>query len=87
MEMASLKEVEPLTGYVRGGVTVMAEQARSSPLMWTRQSSCSTWCRSRRECAGCHCLMKPADYLRATGATLADLTKIVRDAAGSEAGG
>jgi hypothetical protein len=32
-------------------------------------------------------LMAPADYLRAAGATLADLTKILRSAAGSEAGG
>jgi Cys-tRNA(Pro)/Cys-tRNA(Cys) deacylase len=36
---------------------------------------------------GVQLLMKPADYLRATGATLADLTRILRNAAGNEAGG
>ena len=39
VELASLKEVEPLTGYVRGGVTVMAAKT-SSLLMWMRRSNC-----------------------------------------------
>ena len=86
MELASLKEVEPLTGYVRGGVTVMA--ARTEFPAYVDETielfdvvSISAGVR------GVQLLMKPADYLRATGATLADLTKIVRSAAGSEAGG
>ena len=86
VELASLKEVEPLTGYVRGGVTVMA--ARTEFPAYVDETielfdvvSISAGVR------GVQLLMKPADYLRATGATLADLTKIVRSAAGSEAGG
>ena len=86
VELASLKEVEPLTGYVRGGVTVMA--ARTEFPAYVDETielfdvvSISAGVR------GTQLLMKPADYLRATGATLADLTKILRSAAGSEAGG
>jgi Cys-tRNA(Pro)/Cys-tRNA(Cys) deacylase len=36
---------------------------------------------------GTQLLMAPADYLRASKGTLADLTKILRSAAGAEAGG
>jgi Cys-tRNA(Pro)/Cys-tRNA(Cys) deacylase len=77
VEMASLRDVEPLTGYIRGGVTVMA--ARSSFPAYVDETielheviSISAGLR------GVQLLMTPADYLRATGATLADLTKILR---------
>jgi Cys-tRNA(Pro)/Cys-tRNA(Cys) deacylase len=73
-ELASLKEVEPLTGYIRGGVTVMA--ARKPFPAYTDETirlfdviSVSAGQR------GLQLLLAPADYLRATGATLADLTK------------
>jgi Cys-tRNA(Pro)/Cys-tRNA(Cys) deacylase len=86
VELASLKEVEPLTGYVRGGVTVMA--ARTDFPSYVDETielhevvSISAGLR------GVQLFMAPADYLRATGGTLADLTKILRGAESSEAGG
>lgn len=51
-EMVSLKDVQPLTGYVRGGVTVFGAK-KDFPSTWTRRWSCSMWCRYRRERAGC----------------------------------
>ena len=74
VELASLKEVEPLTGYVRGGVTVMA--ARTAFPAYTDETvelydiiSVSAGQR------GLQLVLSPADYLRATAATIADLTK------------
>ena len=79
VELASLKEVEPLTGYVRGGVTVMA--ARTGFPAYVDETielydviSISAGQR------GIQIVLSPADYLRATGATLADLTKIAHGA-------
>jgi Cys-tRNA(Pro)/Cys-tRNA(Cys) deacylase len=73
-ELASLKDVEPLTGYVRGGVTVMG--ARKPFPAWADETielhgviSVSSGQR------GLQLLLAPADYLRAANATLADLTK------------
>ena len=73
-ELAPLKEVEPLTGYIRGGVTVLA--ARKPFLAFADETielhdriSVSAGQR------GLQLLLAPADYLRATACTLADLTK------------
>ena len=86
VELASLKEVEPLTGYVRGGVTVMAAKT-PFPAYVDETIELHEVIAISAGVRGVQLLMKPADYLRATGATLADLTKILRDAAGAEAGG
>ena len=74
LDLASLKDVEPLTGYVRGGVTVLA--ARKSFRAFADETielfdiiSISAGMR------GLQLILKPEDYLRATDATLADLTK------------
>jgi len=74
VELAPLKEVETLTGYIRGGVTVMAARKpfpafADETLELFDVISVSTGQR------GLQVLLAPADYLRATGATLADLTK------------
>ena len=45
-EMASLKDVQPLTGYIRGGVTVFGAK-KAFPRSPMRRSSSSTWSRSR----------------------------------------
>lgn len=73
-ELASLKEVEPLTGYIRGGVTVLAAKKPfcafvDETIELFDQISISAGQR------GVQILLSPADYLRATDATLADLTK------------
>jgi Cys-tRNA(Pro)/Cys-tRNA(Cys) deacylase len=85
VELASLKEVEPLTGYVRGGVTVMAARTEfpayvDETIELHEVVSISAGLR------GVQLLMAPADYLRATGGKLADLTKILHSQASSEAG-
>jgi Cys-tRNA(Pro)/Cys-tRNA(Cys) deacylase len=73
-ELASLKEVEPLTGYIRGGVTVMGAKKpfpayADETIELFDQISISAGLR------GLQLLLAPADYLRAANATLADLTK------------
>jgi Cys-tRNA(Pro)/Cys-tRNA(Cys) deacylase len=73
-ELASLKEVEPLTGYIRGGVTVMAARkpfAAFADETIELHDVISVSAGQR----GLQLLLTPADYLRATAATLADLAK------------
>jgi Cys-tRNA(Pro)/Cys-tRNA(Cys) deacylase len=74
VELASLKEVEPLTGYVRGGVTVFA--ARTAFPAYVDETvelfdEISVSAGQR----GIQIVLSPADYIRAAGATIADLTK------------
>ncbi len=73
-ELAALKDVEPLTGYIRGGVTVLAAKKpfpafADETLELFDKISVSAGQR------GTQIVLSPADYLRATGATIADLTK------------
>ncbi len=75
-ELAALKEVEPLTGYVRGGVTVMAAKKplrafADETIEILEAISVSAGMR------GLQLVLAPADYLRAAEATVADLTKAV----------
>jgi Cys-tRNA(Pro)/Cys-tRNA(Cys) deacylase len=74
VELASLKEVEPLTGYVRGGVTVMAART-AFPAFADETIELHDIISVSAGLRGLQLLLSPADYLRATGATLADLTK------------
>jgi Cys-tRNA(Pro)/Cys-tRNA(Cys) deacylase len=72
--MVSLKEVEPLTGYVRGGVTVFGAKKNFAAFVDETIElfdliSVSAGTR------GTQLVLSPADYLRASTATLADLTK------------
>ncbi|HZQ43919.1 MAG TPA: Cys-tRNA(Pro) deacylase [Acidobacteriaceae bacterium] len=74
-ELAALKEVEPLTGYVRGGVTVLAAKKpfrafADETIELFDQISISAGQRGQQ------IVLAPSDYLRATKATLADLTKV-----------
>ena len=73
-ELASLKEVEPLTGYIRGGVTVLAAKKpfRSFADETIELFDIISISAGQR---GLQLILTPADYLRATNAELADLTK------------
>jgi Cys-tRNA(Pro)/Cys-tRNA(Cys) deacylase len=73
-ELASLKEVEPLTGYIRGGVTVMAAR-KPFPAYADETIELHDLISISAGQRGLQILLAPADYLRATNATLADLTK------------
>src|SRR5664279_1440766 len=73
VELASLKEVEPLTGYVRGGVTVMAART-SFPAYADETIELHDVVSVSAGQRGTQIVLAPADYLRATGAIIADLT-------------
>jgi Cys-tRNA(Pro)/Cys-tRNA(Cys) deacylase len=74
IELVAVKELQSLTGYIRGGVTVLGAK-KSFPVfadetieMWDR-ISVSAGVR------GTQIIISPQDYLRATGATLADIAR------------
>lgn len=74
VELASLKDVEPLTGYVRGGVTVMGAK-RQFPAFVDETIELFEVISVSAGQRGLQLLLSPADYLRAAEGTLADLTK------------
>ena len=73
-ELASLKDVEPLTGYIRGGVTVLAAKKPFRPFADETIELFDIISISAGQ-RGLQLLLAPADYLRSTNATLADLTR------------
>jgi Cys-tRNA(Pro)/Cys-tRNA(Cys) deacylase len=75
-ELASLKEVEPLTGYIRGGVTVMAAK-KPFPAFADETMELFDVISVSAGQRGLQLILSPADYLKASEANLADLTKAV----------
>ena len=73
-ELAALKDVEPLTGYIRGGVTVMAAK-KPFPAFADDTIQLFDVISVSAGQRGLQLLLAPADYLRAANATLADLTR------------
>ena len=73
-ELASLKDVEPLTGYIRGGVTVMGAR-KPFPAFADETIELFDIISVSAGLRGLQLILSPADYLRASEATLADLTK------------
>ena len=74
MELAPLREVEPLTGYVRGGVTGLAAR-KAFPAFAEEAIELHDRISVSAGQRGLQLVLAPADYLRATGCTLADLTR------------
>ena len=74
-ELAALKDVEPLTGYVRGGVTVLAARKPFPAFVDETLELFDTVSVSAGQ-RGLQLLLSPANYLRATGAVVADLTRM-----------
>ena len=74
LELASLKQVEPLTGYIRGGVTVLAAK-KSFPAFADETIQLFDSISVSAGQRGLQLILAPADYLRASAATLADLTR------------
>ena len=74
VELEALKDVQPLTGYIRGGVTVLGAKkafpvfADETIEMWDT-ISISAGVR------GTQIILKPEDYLRVTAAVVADIAK------------
>ncbi|HEX2918224.1 MAG TPA: Cys-tRNA(Pro) deacylase [Edaphobacter sp.] len=75
VELASLKDVEPLTGYIRGGVTVMGAK-KPFPTYADETIEIFDVISVSAGQRGLQVILSPADYLRASEATLADLTKV-----------
>lgn len=76
VELVPLKEVEPLTGYVRGGVTVFAAKTAFPAFVDEALEVFDIISVSGGQ-RGLQILLTPQDFLRASGASLADLTKDV----------
>ena len=76
VELAALKEVEPLTGYIRGGVTVLAAR---KPFPAFADETIELFDRISVSAGqrGLQLVLAPADYVRASQAVLADLTKAI----------
>jgi Cys-tRNA(Pro)/Cys-tRNA(Cys) deacylase len=68
VELAALKEVQPLTGYVRGGVTALGGK-RDYPVYVDEQIQLFDVVAVSAGMRGKQLLLAPADYLRATKAT------------------
>jgi Cys-tRNA(Pro)/Cys-tRNA(Cys) deacylase len=73
-EMVSLKEVQPLTGYIRGGVTVFGAR-KAFPVFIDETAILFDKISVSAGTRGTQLILSPADYLRATEAQTADLTK------------
>jgi Cys-tRNA(Pro)/Cys-tRNA(Cys) deacylase len=83
IELTSLKDVEPLTGYVRGGVTVMAART-AFPAYADETIELHDVVSVSAGQRGTQLVLAPGDYLRATGASLAGLTRPMHVAAAAE---
>jgi Cys-tRNA(Pro)/Cys-tRNA(Cys) deacylase len=73
-EMVSLKDVQPLTGYIRGGVTVFGAK-KDFPVFADETIELFDLISVSAGQRGVQVLVAPQDYLRAAKASVADLTK------------
>ena len=73
-EMVSLKDVQPLTGYIRGGVTVFGAK-KDFPVFADETIELFDFISVSAGQRGTQILLAPQEYLRAAKATVADLTK------------
>lgn len=73
-EMVSLKDVQPLTGYVRGGVTVFGAK-KDFPVYVDETLELFDVVSVSAGTRGVQVLLPPADYLRASNGSVADLKK------------
>ena len=73
-EMVSLKEVQPLTGYIRGGVTVFGAK-KAYPVFVDETVILFDKISVSAGARGTQLILNPTDYLRAAEAQTADLTK------------
>jgi Cys-tRNA(Pro)/Cys-tRNA(Cys) deacylase len=74
VEMVALKEVQPLTGYFRGGVTVLGAR-KEYPAYLDETVELFDVISVSAGARGTQILLAPADYLRATGAKVGPLSR------------
>jgi Cys-tRNA(Pro)/Cys-tRNA(Cys) deacylase len=72
--MAPLKDVQPLTGYIRGGVTVFGAK-KPYPVFVDETAILFERISVSAGARGTQLVLAPGDYLRAAQAQTADLTK------------
>jgi Cys-tRNA(Pro)/Cys-tRNA(Cys) deacylase len=75
-EMVSLKDVQPLTGYIRGGVTVFGAK-KAYPVFVDETVILFDRISVSAGTRGTQLILSPDDYIRAAQAQVADLTKDV----------
>ena len=75
VEVVTLKEVQPLTGYIRGGVTALAAK-RDYPVYADETIELFDRIAVSAGVRGTQIVLGPADYLRATGATAGPISKL-----------
>ena len=73
-EMVPLKDVQPLTGYIRGGVTVFGAK-KVFPVLVDETAILFDKISVSAGTRGTQLILSPGDYLRAAQAQTADLTK------------
>ena len=73
-EMVPLKDVQPLTGYIRGGVTVFGAK-KAYPVFVDETAILFDRISVSAGARGTQLILSPDDYLRAAQAQTADLTK------------
>ncbi len=73
-EMVPLKDVQPLTGYIRGGVTVFGAR-KAFPVFVDETAILFDRISVSAGTRGTQLILSPEDYLRAAEAQTADLTK------------
>jgi Cys-tRNA(Pro)/Cys-tRNA(Cys) deacylase len=74
MELASLREVQPLTGYIRGGVTAMAGK-KDYPVFVDETAILFDRMSISAGVRGTQILLNPGDYLRVVNATTGPIAK------------
>ena len=72
--MVSLKDVQPLTGYIRGGVTVFGAK-KAYPAFVDETAELFDEISVSAGVRGTQIVLSPLDYIRAAQAVVADLTK------------
>jgi len=74
VELVPLKDVQPLTGYIRGGVTALACK-KDYPVFAAEQIELYDRIAVSAGMRGAQLVLAPADYLRATGATVGAIAR------------
>jgi Cys-tRNA(Pro)/Cys-tRNA(Cys) deacylase len=76
MEMVPLKEVQPLTGYIRGGVTALACK-KDYPVFIDETAILFDKISVSAGVRGTQLLLHPDDYIRAVKAVAGDISSVV----------
>lgn len=74
IEMVPLKDVQPLTGYIRGGVTALAAK-KEYPVYLDETAILFDTISVSAGVRGTQILLNPADYITAVNATTGDIAK------------